>query len=438
MKNFPHQYNDLRKFRASLETVRDLNLRGADADDDGVLGYELALRQIYGFRHLDSSTDGAEVRARISQRIIAEQAKPTGRQGARTAAREVRRTLGYLGWLVDSGSALTPAGETLLDAIEGSDGEVALMQQAITSIALTDSAERVSHPVRILLRLIDEVELWSRSGMELALEAEDDSVEEFRRIVALALLSDEERVLQLKGNGWTTSQLANSTKILPALAHEAGLMTKDASGRFILTDSGRRMLGRAPVRMAPRVRGVVTPRRYHRATAISTRNAGEVAAGRRLIAAERRVLSAEEQATAAELLYERTGLHQDLVRSFAEACVEAEFHEDAAAYDLLVDRGAGVPLVLVEAKTIAGDAIQQIRTSVGQLLYYEHFSLAESFPDRDILRLTVVDNVVSDGLAEFLEVNKVGLLVRAGDAFVPRNPYGSRLAREILRRASLR
>ena len=45
--------------------------------------------------------------------------------------------------------------------------------------------------MQVLLKLIDEVNFDSRSGMELALEAVDDSVPEFRRIAALAELDEE-------------------------------------------------------------------------------------------------------------------------------------------------------------------------------------------------------------------------------------------------------
>ena len=159
MKNFPHQYNDLRKLRATLETVHALNEAGQDAEDDGVLGYALARGRVYGFRGLDYSGTASSVEARVEDRIADDEKKPTGKQGARTAAREMRRTLRYLGWLEDDGTDLTPAGDALLDTAEGSDEEQILMQQAIASIAVADRDGHISHPVQVLLRLIDEVEL---------------------------------------------------------------------------------------------------------------------------------------------------------------------------------------------------------------------------------------------------------------------------------------
>lgn len=428
MKNFPHQYNDLRKLRATLETARDLAGEGADSNDDVVLGYELARRRIYGFRGLDYEADDQTVAEHIAQRIEDEQDKPAGNQGARTAAREMRRTLRYLGWLDEAGTELTPAGEALLATPEGSDEELILMQQAISSIAVADRDGRVSHPIQILLRLLDEVEFDSRGGMELALESTDDSVVEFRRVVTLAGLPADERIAQLKGLGWTDSQLANAIKILPAFAQQSALITTDGTGRFILTDAGRRAIGRATVRVDATKRVARrTERRRRRATSVATRDAEQVARHRRLLAAERRVLTPEEQALAAELLYERTERHQVLVRKIATACGRGEFHEDAAAYDLLVDLDPRAPLVLIEVKTIAGDAALQIRGAVGQLLYYEYFAVAEAFPGRTVRRLVVVDDRVPADLATFLQYYEVGLLAYLDEEFEALNELGEAL-----------
>lgn len=433
MKNFPHQYNDLRKLRATLDTVRALNEAGEDADDDGVLGYELARRRVYGFRGLDYSGDDATVDARVEARIAEDEQKPSGKQGARTAAREMRRTLRYLGWLEGDGTDLTPAGEALFETAEGSDEELILMQQAIASIAVADTDGRVSHPVQVLLKLIDQAHFDSRSGMELALEAVDDSVTEFRRVEALAELEEDARVAALEALGWTTSQLANAVKILPSFAEQSGLITTDGTGRYILTDAGRRALGRVVVRTPPEPPPARRRRRRprRRATTVRTRNATQVGRSRRLGAAERRALTPEEQAVAAELLYERTERHQELVRATAAACCEAEFYEDAAAYDLLVDVDGAEPLVLTEVKTIAGDAAVQIRAAVGQVLFYEHFAVAEQFPDRVVRRLVVVDERVDEGLAAFLQAQDIGLIAIVDDEIVALNDLGEELRRDL-------
>jgi hypothetical protein len=237
----------------------------------------------------------------------------------------------------------------------------------------------------------------------------------------------------LKQLGWTDSQLANAVKILPAFAAQSDLITTGGTGQHILTDAGRRVLGRAAVATRPRPRR--RPRsgrgRRQRRTTVQTRDPSQVGRSRRLGAAERRALSPEEQAAAAELLYERTERHQELVRATAEACREADFYEDAAAYDLLIEVNQEEPLVLTEVKTIVGDAATQIRAAVGQLLYYEHFMVAEQFPSRRVRRLVVVDEPIDDELAAFLQAQDIGLIAIADGELVALNGRGEELKRDL-------
>ncbi len=433
MKNFPHQYNDLQKLRATLETARDLDSQGLDSTDDAILGYELARRRVYGFRPaLDYSGDDAVVSQLIAERLDVEQSKPVSSQGTRTAAREMRRTLRYLGWLEEGGTALTPAGEALLAATAGSDEERILMQQAIASIPVADQEGRVSHPVQILLRLVDEAALDSREGMELALEAVDDSVAEFDRIVQIATMPSASRIDALKTLGWTTSQIANSVKIIPSFAEQSGLITTDGAGRYILTEAGQRVINRPAIttQAPPGTATVVTS---HRRAAVSatTRNASEVGLSRRAPTGNRRAVTPEEQAFAAELLYERTERHQAVVRVVAAHSKSGKFYEDSASYDLLIDLDSFDPLVLIEVKTISGDSAAQIRAAVGQLLYYEYFSVTPTFPGREIRRLIVTDARIDDELADFLQSHNVAAIACTENEFVSMNDLGEELKNHL-------
>jgi hypothetical protein len=434
VKNFPHQYNDLRKLRATLSTVSDLRSAGEDASDDAVLGYELARRGIYGFRRLDYTGSDAEVERRIIRRLVEERQKPAGSQGTRTAAREMRRTLRYLGWIGESGTALTPPGTALLATGEGSDAETALMQQAIASIEVADRDGNISHPVLILLRLIDEIEFVSRAGMQVALEAQDDTAAEFRRITRIALLPPDERAEALQALGWTEPQMANALKILPAFVEQSGLVAIAGGGRFVLTDAGHRALGRADVQTPARRSPTSKARRQTgRRTAIASKDPSEVGRSRRLLGAERRALSPAEQQAAAELLYERTERHQVLVRAIATRSRDAEFHEDAAAYDLVVDYDPTAAVILIEVKTISGDADRQLRAAVGQLLYYEYFAVTQSFPDRGVRKVVFVDDNVPEELAAFLQAHGVGLVICKGDDFAGLNDLGVAVETDLFR-----
>ena len=73
------------------------------------------------------------------------------------------------------------------------------------------------------------------------------------------------------------------------------------------------------------------------------------------------------------------------------------------------------PLLLWEIKTIDGDAPAQLRSAVGQLLFYEYFQIRPRWADRDILRSVAFDQLISDELVEFLSWVRVGAFLVADD-----------------------
>jgi hypothetical protein len=193
MKNYPNQASQFGRLRASLDldAVRELAAEGQDPGKDSVLGVRFARRGIYTFRGLDFAAASPE---QLSERIGEELAKPRSNRGMETCARELRRTLRDMGWL-DSANELTGAGQELLDTTPGSLDERALLAEGLLSIAVADKVTgRTSHPVRVLLRLLSDSPSAHRGGLELALEAQDDSPEELSRVLDLYRLSPEERL----------------------------------------------------------------------------------------------------------------------------------------------------------------------------------------------------------------------------------------------------
>jgi hypothetical protein len=381
VKNFPHQYNDFSKLRQTLEAIRDLGDAGRDVADDGVLGYELARRGIYTFRALEGP---------LEARIAAEQAKPIGRQGPRTAGREMPRTLAYLGWL-DADWRLTATGQAFLATTPGSEAERTAWQQAILDLTLEEERS-VSHPVRILLRLVADHEVVARRGLELALEARDDSEAEYQRIRALLALSPNDR---LRAIGVTKHQVANAVKILPSFAEQANLIHRASRQLpYRLTEAGHAALAEGivarPVELRPEIRA---PRRRRVRGAPRPASARSVAAGTAATPDEWSSLSHEEQIAATRLRFERTARHQELLRQLIEALSQrdGERLEDPASFDLLdVPSGDG-PLTLFELKTIDTDALTQTRLAVGQLLSYEHLVVRPRWPGRDVRRVAVFE-----------------------------------------------
>ncbi len=400
MKNFPHQYGDFLKLRGTLATIRDLNGRSLNVGDDGVLGYELTRRGINTLREHPELP--------LEERISRIQRRPPGNQGPRTAARELRRTLRYLGWLDDMWR-LTGRGEAFL-ATDDAPGQLAEWQRALIDLAVEDEDGNVSHPVRVLLRLVGDHEIVQRQGAELALEAVDDSDREYQRISLLVGLSEVSRITAI---GSTAPQVRNARKILPKLAEQANLIHRTFGGApYTLTDEGRAALGEGytarPIELE-RDRRPAAPRRRTRGaprTARSDRIRRDAAGDPEGWA----TLSREEQIAATRLRFERTRRHQDVVAALLELLEEdgVELFEDSASFDLLRVPGEPALLRLYEVKTLETDDLTQTRLAIGQLLSYEHLNVRPRYPDRDVERAVVYERAVDEELCALLDVLEIG------------------------------
>lgn len=406
IKNFPHQYNDLDKLRQTAEVYAALRSEGGDPSDDGELGYALVEERIYRFRGLDYDAPDPDVAANLAERITAEKAKPRQSQGPRTAAREMRRTMRALGWISEEG-ALTKAGQALLRTAPGSEEELEALRAAMMEVTATDPDGNVSHPMRILMRLVEDVRFDSREGMELALVAKDDSAEEYHRILRLARLDPDTRQAALDA---TAYQVANAVKILPAFLLNTGMIREDGTGHYVTTAEGRAAFKAAvgddstvAVSTAAGdsetadVGGGVTrrPRAKEPAEVGGEPEAADV---------EGRALTPEQQRDALRRLMERTQQHQSLVRVVAGHCGDARVYEDPLSYDLLFEpEAANLPLILWEAKTIDGDHNAQVRAAVGQLAYYDFFYVRSAWKDRRVLKAAVFDEEPTEQLCAFME-----------------------------------
>ncbi|WP_419921934.1 hypothetical protein [Candidatus Poriferisodalis sp.] len=410
MKNFPHQHNQFDKLRNALKVIHDLQAAGKDASDDGTLGDALALNETHRFRGLNYDTKQG-LKRRIRNHLQSEHAKPASKQGSRTAARENRKTLRHLGWIASGSTNVTSNGAALLQTRPNSSAELALIQPAVASIEVTDTQGRTSHPIVVLLRLVDNVAFTSTDGLELALEAETDTENEFQRIVQLAKLNSDDRRKRLLNLGATEHKIANARKILPKFAENAKLIARASNGTFVLTNDGAKAIGTlaAPTNKVKRTRTKRPPRRRKKDINF-TDNPSTLGRSRSTSEQPQQVASPEDQQAAKDLIEERTERHQQLVRATARACRPGQFSENQFSYDLLVDLGTPGPIDLIEAKSIDNDAQKQIRNAVGQLLYYEHFIVRPTYPTRDIVKTVTVDKDVDSELAGFLESLDIGLV----------------------------
>lgn len=421
MKNYPNQASSFERVRGTLATVRDVVASGRDPLDDGVLGYEAARNGVYTFRGL--AADPAQLD--LERRIELEQEKPSGSQGARTFARELRRTLRDLGW-IDDDAHITASGEELLSTGDGSIEEQALLVEGLLriTVASRDAPEQIHHPVHTLLRLLAHRPSHSRVGLELALEPRDDSEEELHRVLALYDLSEEDRAAAL---GVSEHQRANAVKIFPTLARYAGLVLEDEDRTYSLSQDGWQAIGQEPV-----AAGRDIARNRGRRTTVGRLVSPSTIATSRTNRALPRVLSPEEQQMAAGRLLTRTGDHQLLVSRMAQhlPADRGQLFEDEFSYDMLwIPNDSGIPISLFEMKTVTGDvdAYARARDALGQLKYYAYFNVGAAADARSLELYFVVNERIPEPLVDFFTVEDVGVIVvREDGQAVPLNPSAER------------
>ena len=333
----------------------------------------------------------------MGQLLDDEHSKPIGSQGTRAAARDLRRFFALLR-LVDRNetgqwSVSASARELLgLNAQADAPRIRELWREALVDLELDDEAGNVSHPYRILLRLVAEVPGLPKPYSGLCLEATDDSAEEFSRIMRIARSPDPTSTMtELAGEHMSR----NSVKILPSLAIQLGDIF-DSNGRLRITEwvsdallDPRRARTRDAV-IRNLVRRPFTPR-------------SRVPAGRRRAISSKIALRRYDP----DLLGARYNDHEDCLDRFTHLFPE-EVQRFEAIYDLIAVKPGAV--MLVEAKTIRSDDRVQVRIAVGQIYYYEHFEVAPLYPDSEIKRLILTDQALAGELCQFLTACEIGVV----------------------------
>lgn len=430
MKNYPNQASDFGRIRRTLETIRDLNQQGQNVRNDHVLGYECARRQIYTFRNFNYE---AATPQSLNARIALEQAKPKSDQGAETFARELRRTLYDLGWL-DAQFQLTVDGQSLLASPVGSQTELQLLRDALIDLQVADkSGTYISHPVLVMLHLLDTAPTKARGGLELALEAKDDTPQELQRVIALyQSIKDLPAATRAARLGTTLTQVNNAVKIFPSLAVSAGFVDKTPPNDYSITPLGRsaihtvlggmtfRNMTARPTPPPVFVPGTSGPEPETKSRGNGRRNVtvgqkkssnqvGQHGVDRNINSAP---LTPDQQDEARQKLRERTNAHQDLVQYFAGHIGDSrgDIYEDQVSFDLLWQNSADQVCHLFEMKTIKDDADAQVQRAVGQLHYYGFFNVATLFPGAEMTKTLVVDDVIHQDLADYLTAQGIGLI----------------------------
>lgn len=396
MKNFPHQFNNLGKLQAALALAAALIERDEDIASDQIYGEALARAGVYSFRG----------KLPIEEALRRERRKPRASRGTETAARDIRRFLTLCGFIqIDAGKrgyVISNRGKQLLTASQ-SVLQRSFWREALLNLALSDAAGNISHPYRILLRLVNDFPGIETSKLMLALEAKDDSSTEYERVSELANTSMDQIVSAL---GASSFQARNAVKILPAIADQLRDIVREGYHSFpdeprLVTEDTLQLESMA---LQNEGRGLrvqtgrpVTP---------------EIIAGDPQFSGT--VSTTIELADAIEVSRKRMREHQEAVRSLAGILDRESYQLFEFPFDCLgfkPEQGS----LLVEVKTLDGsarDERKQAERALGQVKGYRYFnypSVAFHRNTRDVVAFT---DQPQRNTTDFLIHNRVDVLWR--------------------------
>lgn len=366
MKNFPHQFNDLTKLYNALAVAKRL-IRNNTPLTDNNFGEQLTREGIYTYRNRELSVD---------EFLASEQLKPASNQGYLTVSRDIRRffeLLGFLTVLPDKSARLSPAANQLLRTASV-DIQKQLWKNSLLQLGLEGTDGEVSHPYRILLKLVNTFPGIETPKLMLALEAENDSEEEFERISNLAQRTIDEIIAD---TGTSEAMAANAVKILPGIAEQLNDIERINSRAFpighvsvtedeISTEEDTTRRARASFRQAT-IDDIARDPNLNVVASVSI-----------------------DLADAIRIRQQRLAEHQEIVRQLAFLNAQYGFSLYEGKFDCLAIKDEYA--LLYEVKTIlptASDLEKQTVKGVGQLKYYK-FSIVHKEMGYD----TIIDALV--------------------------------------------
>jgi hypothetical protein len=281
-------------------------------------------------------------------------------------------------------------------------------------LPLTDGAGNVSHPYRILLRLVADNPGIETLKLLLALEARDDGPQEYARITALSKLNFPGILKAIKVG---EANARNAVKIIPGIAEQVGDIRRRRNNTTVLVGAD------ATTEDGPVVD--VSPAEYER-----TQPPAPVAIAPDDIAPIPNfgpIGAADVDLTAAHALRQkRTILHQRTTVSIARVLGGAGFTTYANPYDCLAHK-TGRGSLLIEVKTLDGsraDERRQSEKALGQLRGYRFFSLSAPLRQPRLVELVAFSQRPSDDAAAFLYDSGVSSVWLEGPQWVGAYPNG--------------
>jgi len=394
MKNFPHQFNDLTKLFNALTVARNLIANQIPLTDEN-FGEQLTREGIYTYRDKTLSID---------EFLASEQEKPAASRGYLTVSRDIRRFFELMGFITvfpDKTARLSPAASQLLRT-DSEDIRNELWKNSLLQLGLEGTDGEVSHPYRILLKIVNAFPGIETPKLMLALEAENDSEEEFDRISNLAQRSIEQII---EDTGTSTSMAANAVKILPGIAEQLGDIERVNSkaypiGQLVITED--------------EITTEEQPTRRARADFRGT-NSGDIARDPVLNAVSSVSIDLAE---AIRIRQRRLAEHQEIVRQLAALNESKGFQLFEGKFDCLAIKGDTA--LLYEVKTIlesSADEEKQTVKGVGQLKYYKYSIVDKQMGFSKIKEVLVFSHKHNNGIIDFCSSENIRVVWKDGETF---------------------
>lgn len=386
MKNFPHQFNDLNKLFGALEVVKELVLNQISLTDEN-FGEQLTRQGIYTYRNKTLSVD---------EFLQSEQEKPASNRGYLTVSRDIRRFFELLGFIIvlsDKTARLSPAANQLLQT-NSEELRRILWKNALLQLALEGTDGEVSHPYRILLKIVNTFPGIDTPKLMLALEAENDSEEEFEKITSLT----QRTILEIiEETGTSTAMAANAVKILPGIAEQLGDIER--------TNNKAYPIGQIVITEDEITTEVEPVRKIRTVSLIRHTNAEEIAKDPNLAIISSVSIDLSE---AIRIRQKRLAEHQEIVRLLALLNEKYSFQLFEGKFDCLAIKDDKA--LLYEVKTIlesASDEEKQTVKGVGQLKYYKYSIVHKQMGYSKIKDILVFSKKPSDDIIEFCSIENI-------------------------------
>lgn len=399
MKNFPHQFNNLDKLFNALLAIKQLIEEEISLRDEN-FGELLTRNLIYTYRDKTLS---------VEEFLALEEDKPKANRGYLTVARDIRRLFELLGFLTvfddKSGSLSTQA----IQLISSPNNEIKkeLWKNSFLQLGLEGTDGEISHPYRILIKLVQNKPGIETKKLMLALEPENDSSVEYERIINLSELSLDAII---ESTGTTKSMASNAVKILPGIAEQLGDIERRGNntypiGRIVITEDD--ISTEIP---SDSVNSEGVPYSQFRLVTADTIARDPIFNS---------ISSVSIDLTESiRIRQNRLAHHQEIVRKLGEFCEQRTFELYEGKFDCLSTKDETA--LVFEIKTILesmSDQEKQTVKGVGQLKYYKFSIVHKQMNYENISEFLVYSRKPNERLIEFCSSENISVLWLEQDTF---------------------